>query len=1462
VCSNPDCRMPTFGAAKDHDRFVNVGVASHITAAAPGGPRYDPNLTSDERRHQSNGIWLCQTHGKLVDSDSEHFTVEKLREWKRVAEERSFHAIVASGAAPDQQIEATVPEAPSDELIEALGLTTQDDLESVTSRLIVAAKNDLTAFKRTPGWPRHAIALSLRMIHGDSVQAFDASALSTAIETFNETSVIAPPGTGKTTTLLQVVEAILSRGDSVAAFVPLGEWSSQSDSLLQSVVQHQAFVGEGEARLKLLAHSGRLVLVMDGWNELDPASRLRARVEIKKLQREFPGLAIVISTRRQALDVPLSGPVVEIDTLTENQQMEIARALRGSEGEAILDHAWRTPGVRELIAIPLYLTALMAHTTGDRLPTTKEELLRVFVVAQERDAEKAEMLRGAMFGFHSEILTALAVEASHAGTTSLSDGGARAVVKRTEDRLIAEGQITGLSQPMTVLDVLVSHHLLVRSGTDAAGISFQHQQFQEWYASFDVEALMRKAAVGDDESRLKLRVGPLNIRAWEEQVLFACERASRADDNGSRAVAAAILETIEIDPMLAAEMIYRSSATVWDAIRDRVVEFVARWHVSGTVDRAVRFMIMTGKPDFAPQVWPLISHQDNQVYLRAFRAAYRFRPSVLGPDIEARVAELSETQRQSIASQIAFESGIDGMEVAARIAARDSSAQVKSSVIEALEFRRADRFAAQVLRTAPDEVWGVVARKGYVVAMADPDASARLARERERLIETETDPLRKLRALLDTGRRGAPVGGEVAALIESADFPVKDQHAAWSIADAYKLYPDDVATALLHRLQTGLEIPFRTDDMLRAADIAIDGGPLVDFVMEDRKPRSVVVASMGILGPQTVGRLVDKLIAMKADLNKPERRADKEAAEQYHQLLGSISATRLSSFVRALLERSSTVVPEEIGLLADLISRHGKRDEGELLQIPSTLRAELIAALAHWAEVLLASSSSSRSQLAEVAMAIGRLSAPELAPVLGRMLAEDLARWRDAREKMRLAQERRENVDPAVRSSAQSGHSLQYRRAFAATGGEYVVALMKSYLPKVGFDGFGVDAAHVLKDIWEREHSSGGEKRIVFGTDFSQVKARRIERARVGGGASSPFADAIFAVVDDFIKPGSSGAEHRHALQLATVALSMPFGDRARTLDALLQLPQSLREKQALLSALVLAGEIIQADMVLDGIRGLLEETKTKPWLLWDQNGWWEMEGWLELMPFSDRPMATLDGLELIEANRRQPWRLRRVLAALAYAPSADAEGVLKVLPRRDAQFLGDHDWIGALERRGPIAAARTLLEFISEGAFSSVPGRDVWWLSRKLAGAMQTDGNFRAEVYRQYELAPAGAGSELLEAAIGEAADEAGVLILVRNYAGRGKPFSGNLERAIRHAVVGERPSPDWAGASEMFGIAVPTLRKALFAMTDGDTPEARLAKECLTAIDEMRDEYGPAESETRHPDIESGRPWPVAAG
>ena len=1440
VCSNPDCRRPTFGAAKSHDGVMNVGVASHITAAAPRGPRYDPNLTSEQRRHQSNGIWLCQTHGKAVDSDEGHFTVDMLREWKRLTEERSFAAIVLADRAQEQTLSVTMPEAGDD--------------ASSAANLLLAAKGDLDAFKRMPGWPQHPIELGLKMIRGGNSQAFQASALANAVDAFNEIVLVAAPGTGKTTTLLQVAEAILSRGTAVAVFIPLGEWSLQSDSLLASVGRRQAFLGIAEDQLTHEARQGRLVLLLDGWNELDSVSRQRAKNEIQRLQRDLPGLGVVISTRRQALDVPISGPVTEVDPLSEQQQMEIARSLRGAQGEVLLDHAWRTPGIRGLVSIPLYLTALLAHAEGERLPTSKEEVLRLFITEHERDSDNAEVLRREMFEFHSEMLRALAVESIRLGTTTLSDSQARAVIKREEGRLISQGQINGLPQPTIVLDLLVSHHLLIRSGGISGGLSFQHQQFQEWYGSFEVEDLMRKAAAGDDDSKLALRLGPLNTRAWEESVLFACERASRADESGSCAVAAAILEAIGIDPMLAAEMIYRSDAAAWEMTRGQVVESAEGWHKNETVDRAVKFMITTGKPDFASKIWPLITNENDQIYLAAFRAAHRFRPSVLGPDVEQRIAALPEKGRTAIASQIAWESGIEGIETAAHIAIKDDSSKVKISVIEALDFRRADRFIVDVLRSAPDEVWSAVARHSYLVGDVDAETTERLAKERTRFIETEIDPLRKLNAIVEAGRRGESTGDAAAALIESRDFPATDHHVGWSLSDAYRVFPSEVKAALLGRLRAGLPIPTQAEDLLRTEDIEIDDGPVIAFTLDENPPASIIPGSLAVLGSQAVGRLIDKLIAIKGSANVGA--LDGKAT---HDLEEWIGATQPKSFVKAILERASTTVPSEIALLADLVSRHGRRVGDEPLQIPSSFQADLSAALMRWGEELLASSAPDRSHLAEVAMAISSVSQPELGVVLGRMLATDLALWRDAREKVNTAFKKKEAVDLALRSSAQMGHSFQYKRAFANTGGEQVVELMKSCLPHVGFDGFGVDAAHVLRDLWEKEHNPPDPRTLVFGTDFSQVSAQRAERASATGSpASSPYADAIFAVVDDLIKPGSSDEEHRHAQQLATVALRMPHGDRTSTLDLLLQLNESLREKQALLSALVLSGEIVRADIVLDGLRALVAELKAKRWFDLKQ-AWWELEGWLDLLPFTDRPIATLNGLDLLDPAWRQPWRLRSTLSALSYAPSSEAEHVLRELPRRDTAFLNDHDWLGALERRSPVAAARTLLEFISDGTLSAVQVRERWWLTRKLGRAMQEDTDFRADIYRQYESSSGGIATELLEGAIAESADETGVMVLVPNHARRAEPYSGSIEAAIRHAVVGERPSQDWAGASELFGIAVPSLRKTLFGMIQGDTPEAQLAWRCLTRIDELRDEYGTVESEPRHPDIELGRSWPI---
>lgn len=94
-CSNPSCQRLTSGPAANPARAINIGVAAHITAASPGGPRYDPTKTQEQRSSIDNAIWLCAACAALVDRDTARFSETILREWRSRAETAAAQGIAA-----------------------------------------------------------------------------------------------------------------------------------------------------------------------------------------------------------------------------------------------------------------------------------------------------------------------------------------------------------------------------------------------------------------------------------------------------------------------------------------------------------------------------------------------------------------------------------------------------------------------------------------------------------------------------------------------------------------------------------------------------------------------------------------------------------------------------------------------------------------------------------------------------------------------------------------------------------------------------------------------------------------------------------------------------------------------------------------------------------------------------------------------------------------------------------------------------------------------------------------------------------------------------------------------------------------------------------------------------------------------------------------------------------------------
>lgn len=133
-CSYPDCPAVTIGPSDENETSTsNTGEAAHIAAASGGrgARRYDPEMSPDQRSSIDNGIWLCNSHAKLIDTDASTYTVQMLKQWRALAERRAqlrqavgsnFNRsdLVSIGLAPNY-----IPVLDTPEMNETIGRTVQ-----------------------------------------------------------------------------------------------------------------------------------------------------------------------------------------------------------------------------------------------------------------------------------------------------------------------------------------------------------------------------------------------------------------------------------------------------------------------------------------------------------------------------------------------------------------------------------------------------------------------------------------------------------------------------------------------------------------------------------------------------------------------------------------------------------------------------------------------------------------------------------------------------------------------------------------------------------------------------------------------------------------------------------------------------------------------------------------------------------------------------------------------------------------------------------------------------------------------------------------------------------------------------------------------------------------------------------------------------------------------------------------
>ena len=1401
--------------------MINIGEAAHICAAAPGGPRYDPSMTPEQRKSASNGIWLCRNHAKAVDSDPA-YTVEILREWQMLARRDSRHRVLSR-----HTLEGSSP----------VGPPTHDSAAVLRN----AAVTDLDSFRNSTRWPATSVALSADLEGHD--QPVTTKDLATLLTTLDDLVLIAEPGMGKTTAVFQIALEAVALSSFCPIVIPLGDWATGPSPLLESVLKREAFRDLSEANIRAASAQVGLVLLLDGWNEIDRQARRRLKVQVDQLKREIFELRLLVTTRREAFDVPIEGAHATIRSLSESQQINIARTLQPEHGLQLLESAWQTPGVRDLVRIPLYLSALLTLPEGSKFPTTKEEALRAFVEANERDFLRTDIVDQATDGQHNRYMEALAVAAMRSGNTTIIESDAHRTVSKCASSLAQDGQITNPPTPSHVLETLTSHHLLVRVN-EPAGFSFQHQQFQEWYASLFVERIMHEST-NDVGVRSKFQSEILNYRAWEEPTLFACERLGQQGETGQYGCALAVLSAFEVDPMLAAEMIHRSPQAVWEQARAQILPLVRRWHSPDTVDRAVGFMIASGKDDFLDCVWPVITNEDRQVRLTALRSATTFRSSVLGSGAIPRLQALGPEVRKSILSELAYQCGANGLALVAQVAKSEPLAVIRATIAEELDYRGASTHVIEILQRADDETFDLLAEKQWHPRVLDHSVAKRLRAANNRLSAKEKWNHQSVAALVFGRTLDDPAELETAiAEMEIAESP---QH--WSVSliyEASRRYPDSVARAVLHRLRTGLSLPFGAANLLAETELALEDDSLLLLVLDGKQNDNRRAAAASVLGPRAVGLLIDEFFKLNGLLKDAAARRDEALQQRRSTIRRHIRTTRIESLVSAATVLAKQADNATLAELADLIAVHRDGNPGDRQPFSPAVSDSVAALVQAWGEKILASTDPKRRHMASIATMASRAPSTASLRVLRRLLDRELSSLREFRAQANAMKHKPSTATNQARMS----WIQRYGDAFLAVRSDNVTQLMSQYFHDMDF---GVVAANVIAEQWRQENEP--KKTGWSGSpDYSRVAEKRAAFVN-DPHRSCREADAIFGAAEAFLTRDATSAQRSHAVALGTVAVSLPHGQRRQTIVALVEQAEHI-QLNALLNNLVLSGERIESQWVRRGLAPAMNRAQERaPW----RPDSWDLDVWLRLLPFTDRPRTALTVVHDLQHHLRGTMWLDQMISVFPSAPDEDAEAVFFELAKTHVDLYRSRVWIDAAFSFGTLSSRLAVVNLVAQGSLKSGDGVDEWWVVRELAGLLGTHMELRTEVYNLLASSNGLPGIILLARAVAENPDEPGFRALMDLEELTGQRFISL--QTIERLVTKHIPDQNWQGAYAVVPVPADGLRRFLLDLVTDSGPNDAAAR-YLSKIDQVRDERGAPVDEPRHPNLDSGKPWPVTIG
>jgi len=934
------------------------------------------------------------------------------------------------------------------------------DLRTHLASIRSAALRVTNAWKTEHAY-QAATLIDLRMKEkADDDQVLRRNDLAAAIHPGGLIALLGASGCGKTHSLISLADDISAAGRFVPVLISLRRWGQHGGRLLDFIISEPAFRQQGVSveTFATAVEAGKVLLLLNGWNEVSDAQRRRMQDELRTLETQFAATTCVITARTLPSISPFPrGRVLTLAELADDEIQELICRAGIADADALFWRMARAPRVLALARVPLFLRELIAEASSGRdLPATRYGVLKAMVA--RATAEHRQLLEEAGYsGVEDRYLGSLAWRMTEDSVTGLAMTAARGCAMEVSAELTSQGLLASNQLPAAALELLSATHLLIieEGGTQ---VTFSHQLVQEYFTAVELARRLR-GPHADDATRTAT-----SQWQWSIPIAMCIEKLSSEHD---ALLAAALLRALAIVDFEASCRAIAIHPELWSHVREIFsggINTLAQREDVNAKWLGARWAAATGQAEFS------------QVVLDGL-AGYP-------PDSESCFAGVPSESLQRALGSAAADLLLERYEPVARLRALDDlstdngrAAVPLASVLAARDPDSSNRLRAyDILFRAGGRAWlrpfvNEVRRRGgwslptVVVVKSLPHCSLRGWRRRMSRLRSSATELSDRIKIQNAWMSHDPEGARQDAITEYdwcrsraqvsiGEWEILSDYCRLCLRRAAKADPawaasrmvQDITLADVEKLGS---FPLK---VLSPSDrVAIVQRLILDAVQRDEAGgrRTEILAD---LAPESAAATV-----LRSLCNGP-RLPD---ADETKPLVRAVAKIPRESVIVEICRRDYDQLPiDRVRILIDALMRG--RDSVALQVIPADLRNQYRGRLHQWRALLPLMDQETAHLWADLALLLGEVGHHDDAPLVLDLLKADRQRVIDRQARRRAAvaaylASNRTTAPPGPHDAC--SYELIYDQALSGFSGESLVPLFIDLLNDAEQFGF---AAHWL----------------------------------------------------------------------------------------------------------------------------------------------------------------------------------------------------------------------------------------------------------------------------------------------------------------------------------------------------------------------------------------------------------------